>query len=129
MQCLTLALEHPPEVGEYRVFNQFEAVYDVTELANKVQKVGDSIGLDVVVRNLENPRTESEEHYYNPDHEHLLKLGYEPTRDIDGEIKGMLTELIKYRGRILARQEALIPDIRWDGTRRKSSFVEEGEGK
>ena len=32
MQCLTLSLENPPEAGEYRVFNQFEEVYDVTEL-------------------------------------------------------------------------------------------------
>jgi len=42
-------------------------------------------------------------------------------------IKDMLTELTKYRSRILARQEALIPDIRWDGTRRKSGFVESNQ--
>ena len=37
MQCLTLALENPPTSGEYRVFNQFEEVYTITELAQKVQ--------------------------------------------------------------------------------------------
>jgi len=45
MQCLTLALENPPrKAGEYRVFNQFEEVYDVTELALKVQKVAGQLG-------------------------------------------------------------------------------------
>jgi UDP-sulfoquinovose synthase len=123
MQCLTLAIDNPPKEGEYRVFNQFEEVYDVTELAQKVKKVGKGLGLDVDIRNLENPRKEMEEHYYNPDHKHLLDLGYKPTHDVEKELEIMLKDLIKYRSRIEARKEALIPDIRWDGTRRKSSFV------
>jgi UDP-sulfoquinovose synthase len=118
-----LAIENPPKEGEYRVFNQFEEVYDVTELAQKVRKVGKSLGLNVDIRNLENPRKEMEEHYYNPDHKHLLDLGYKPTHDVEKELEIMLKDLIKYRSRIEARKEALIPDIRWDGTRRKSSFI------
>ena len=39
MQCLTLAIENPAQEGEYRVFNQFEEVYDITDLALTVQKV------------------------------------------------------------------------------------------
>jgi len=35
----------------------------------KVQRVADKLGLDVEVRNIENPRMELEEHYYNPDHQ------------------------------------------------------------
>ncbi len=35
----------------------------------------------------------------------------------------MLSDLIEYRGRIQAVKEVLIPDIRWDGTRRKSQFL------
>jgi len=123
MQCLTIAIENPPKEGEYRVFNQFEEVYSVTELAEKVKRVGDNLGLNVVIRNLENPRKEMEEHYYNPDHKHLLDLGYKPTHDVEKELEIMLRDLIKYRSRIEARKEALIPDIRWDGTRKKSSFI------
>jgi len=123
MQCLTLALENPPEVGEYRVFNQFEEVYDVTELALMVQRVGNGIGLDVEVHNVENPRREQEEHYYNPDHRHLLDLGYQPTRDMEGEVRTMLEDLCRWKGRILAREEALTPDIRWSGLRKKVTFV------
>ena len=121
MQCLTLAIENPPEQGEYRVFNQFEEVYDITDLAKKVQRAGKSVGLDVEVRNLENPRKESEEHYYNPDHQYLLDLGYKPTHDVEQEMHIMLNDLIKFRIRIEARKEALVPDIRWDGRRKKVS--------
>lgn len=123
MQCLTLAIENPPEAQEYRVFNQFEEVYDLTELALKVQKVAGSLGLEVEVRNLENPRVEPEEHYYNPDHRHLLDLGYEPNRDLESELRTMLKDLIKYQHRIQARAHALIPDIRWDGSRKKASYL------
>ena len=123
MQCLTLAIENPPQAGEYRVFNQFQEVYDVTELAEKVARVGNALGLNVEVRNIENPRQEMEEHYYNPDHQHLLDLGYRPTHDVEAELKIMLNDLIEYRDRIEAHREVLIPDIRWDGTRRKSSFL------
>ncbi len=123
MQCLTLSVENPPKAGEYRVFNQFEEVYDITELAQKVKKVGDSLNLNVEVRNLENPRKEMEEHYFNPDHQHLLDLGYKPTHDVEHEMKVMIADLMKYRGRIEARKEALIPDIRWDGTRKKVHYL------
>lgn len=119
MQCLTLAIENPPEKGEYRVFNQFEEVYDLTELALKVQKVGNEMGLEVQVQPVENPRMESEEHYYNPDREALLKLGYVPTHDMESELRNMLSELIRFRNRIEARRYALIPDIRWDGRRER----------
>jgi UDP-sulfoquinovose synthase len=52
-----------------------------------------------------------------------LDLGYKPTHDLEQEIMIMLKDLIKYRDRIEARKEALIPDIRWDGTRKKVSFL------
>jgi UDP-sulfoquinovose synthase len=123
MQCLTLALENPPRAaGEYRVFNQFEEVYGVTELAGLVQTAAAAVGLGVEVRHLENPRTELEAHHYNPDHQHLLDLGYKPTRDVESELRAMLRDLLEHRDRIKAKEEVLIPDVRWDGTRRKAAF-------
>jgi UDP-sulfoquinovose synthase len=123
MQCLAITVENPPDKGEYRVFNQFEEVYDLTELALKVQKVAEKLGLKVEVRNVENPRFELEDHYYNPDHQHLLDLGYAPTHDIETELEIMLKDLVKYKHRIEARAHALIPDIRWDGSRKKVSYL------
>ena len=124
MQCLTLAIENPPKGGEYRVFNQFQEVYDVTELANKVQKVAGSLGLEVEVRNLENPRQELEDHYYNPDHQHLLDLGYKPTYEVEAELSIMLRDLMRHRDRIEAKSEVLIPDVQWSGRREKVRFLE-----
>jgi len=123
MQCLTLALENPAEPGEYRVFNQFEEVHDITELAEKVQQAASEHGLDAEIRRLENPRKESEEHYYNPDHQHLIDLGYKPSMDVSGEVSLMLEDLLKHRERIDAKRDALIPDVRWDGPRRPSQFL------
>lgn len=123
MQCLTLALENPPKKGEYRVFNQFEEIYDITELALKVKRVAGALGLEVVVNNLENPRNEMEEHYYQADHQHLLDLGYKPTHDVEAEIRAMVSDLIKYRARIEAKRDSLIPDVRWDGRRQKVHFL------
>ncbi len=125
MQCLTIAINNPPKEGEYRVFNQFEEVYSVNELAEKVRKVGDEFGLNVEIGNIENPRMEREEHYYNPDHQHLLDLGYEPTRDMESELRIMIQDLVKYKHRIEEKREILIPEIRWDGSRRKSRCVAE----
>jgi UDP-sulfoquinovose synthase len=77
----------------------------------------------VEIRPTQNPRIEKEEHYYRPDHTHLLRLGYRPTRDMEGEIKVVLGDLIRYRDRIAARKRALVPDIHWDGHRRKVKYL------
>jgi UDP-sulfoquinovose synthase len=124
MQCLTIAIENPPAVGEYRVFNQFEECYNVEELANMVQEVGQSIGLDVTIHHYENPRREMEEHYYNPDRQHLIALGYQPTHDVKAEMRIMLQDLLPHRERILEKRDILIPDIRWDGAHHRSEIID-----
>lgn len=124
MQCLTLAIENPPKHGEYRVFNQFDEVYDVTELAHRVKDQAKAYGLNAIVNNVENPRIELEDHYYNPDHQHLLDLGYKPGATLEEELNILLKDLIKYKDRIMEKQEVLIPDIRWDGTRRPVDYIE-----
>ncbi len=124
MQCLTLALENPPQMGEYRVFNQFAQVYGIGELALKVEKVAKNLGLQVEVRNLENPRHELEEHYYEPEHQHLFDLGYRPSFDAEAEIYIMLQDLLKHSERIQAKKEILIPEFHWNGRRQKAQFLE-----
>jgi UDP-sulfoquinovose synthase len=125
IQCLTIAVENPPKPGEYRVFNQFEEVYSVGELARRVQRAAQGIGLQAEIRPIENPRMEAEDHYYNPDHEHLLTLGYQPTHDMDTELKTVLKDLLPHRHRIEGRKEAQFPDIRWDGSRRLAGYLDE----
>jgi UDP-sulfoquinovose synthase len=78
------------------------------------------------VRNLENPRMESEEHYYNPDHQRLFDLGYAPSHDMEAELRIMLQDLTRHRDRIEARRDVLIPDVRWSGPRAKVRSLELG---
>lgn len=113
MQCLALALEHPPPAGEYRVFNQFEDVHELAALAETVQRVGRSLGLEPDIAPVENPRTEDEGHFYAPDHDHLRALGYEPTSDLETELALVLEDLLAHRERIARHAEALLPRIRW----------------
>jgi UDP-sulfoquinovose synthase len=124
MQCLTITIENPPSAGEYRVFNQFEECYTLEALAYMVQEVGDSIGLSVEIHHYDNPRKELEKHYFNPDRNHLINLGYNPTHDVQAEMRIMLNDLIAYKDIIAQKADILIPDIRWDGTRRRSEVID-----
>ena len=42
---------------------------------------------------------------------------------MEAETEVAMRDLIKYSDRVQARKEALLPDIRWDGSRRKSSYL------
>jgi UDP-sulfoquinovose synthase len=124
MQCLAIAIENPPKTGEYRVFNQFEECYSVAELAYMVKASGDEIGLKVEIRHYDNPRKELDQHYFNPDRNHLIELGYEPRHDVKAEVQLMLNDLSQHKSRILQKKDMLIPDIRWDGSRYPSRIID-----
>jgi len=113
VQCMSLLLDNPPDEGEYRVVNQFDEQYQVSELAERVQALGNKRGLDVNIKNIENPRVEKEEHYYKADHEQLKKLGFKATRHIDDEIRIMLDDLLVHKDRINEKKEAIIQVIKW----------------
>jgi UDP-sulfoquinovose synthase len=125
MQCLTLALENPPGTGEYRVLNQFEETYSVRDLADIVQKQALTIGLKADVAPVENPRAaiERQDHHFAPDHDRLRELGYHPTNDVAGEVRAMLEDLLPHRDRILRHQQVLLPDVHWDGSRRRVKYI------
>ncbi len=123
MQCIALSIENPPQVGEYRVFNQFDETCSIESLAVLVQSVASDMGLKVDIQHFDNPRKEADKHYYNPDRQHLVQLGYKPSGNMQGEVKLMLTDLIQHRGRILEKRHILVPDIRWDGNHRRSEPI------
>jgi UDP-sulfoquinovose synthase len=123
MQCLAIAIENPPKQGEYRVFNQFEETYSIVELAQMVKEVGEELGLAVDIFEYDNPRHEAAEHYFNPDRNHLIDLGYMPTHDVKAEMRIMIKDLMEHKERIMEKKDILVPDIRWDGTRRRSEVI------
>ena len=113
MQCLTLAAENPPDEGEYRVFNQFEECYSVNELAEHVVDVSSEFGIEAKIWNIENPRIEAEEHFYEPDMKHLPELGFKPTYTLDDELRISIPKLMKYKDRIEAKKDHIMPTIKW----------------
>ncbi|MEP6984398.1 MAG: NAD-dependent epimerase/dehydratase family protein [Chloroflexota bacterium] len=125
MQCITLCIENPAGVGEYRVFNQFEETHNLESLAKIVQEVAKGEGLAVDIRHYDNPRKEMDKHYYNPDRRHLIELGYKPSGNLRNEIKLMINDLLQNRDRIFEKRSLLVPDIRWDGIHRRSEIVHE----
>jgi UDP-sulfoquinovose synthase len=121
MQCMTLAIEHPPKEGEYRVFNQLDEVYGVGDLANMVAKVAkEKFGLKTEVSNVEDPRMEAQEHFYAVDHQHLKDLGFKPTRTLTEELEIMLRDCLTYKSRIEEKKEHIAPTITWKEGRKKS---------
>jgi len=113
IQCISLLLEKPAELGEYRVVNQFDEQYKINELAERIQKLGNKKGLDVEIKNIENPRLELEEHYYKADHEKLKKIGFKPTQHIDDEIGFMLDDLLVHKERIIEKKDAITKNVKW----------------
>jgi UDP-sulfoquinovose synthase len=115
IQCVRLAIEHPAERGEFRVFNQFTEQFSVRDLAERVQQVGEDLGLNVVVDRIADPRIEAEEHYYNATHTKLLELGLQPHLLTDNVIAGLIEIIQRYKDRILL--EPIAPKTRWDPRR------------
>jgi len=111
IQCLTLTIENPPKIGEYRVFNQFENTYMIKGLAELVAKAAQELGLNVEISHLDNPREEKEEHYYYPSHQKLFDLGYKPTGDIYREILNLLEDIIPYKDRVI--KKVIMPTTKW----------------
>jgi len=111
LQCVRLSLEHPAKQGELRIFNQFVETFSVNQLARKVQKVGKDAGLDVRIDNIENPRIEAEEHYYNPAHTGLLELGLEPHHLTDEVLARMIEIVLRYKANI--KKHAIFRGIKW----------------
>lgn len=112
LNCVRLSLESPAEQGELRIFNQFTETFSVNELADKVQAAGDMLGLDVEIKNIENPRKELEEHYYNPKHTGLLELGLEPNYLTENELMKMMQHVIKHQDRIETHK--IFRGTKWD---------------
>uniref|UniRef100_A0A6H1ZWX3 Putative NADH dehydrogenase n=2 Tax=viral metagenome TaxID=1070528 RepID=A0A6H1ZWX3_9ZZZZ len=111
IQCLTLAIENPAEEGEYRTLNQFENIYSVTETASMVCYAANELDISHIIENIPNPRNESENHYYRPEHQKLFDLGYVPTIDIQSEITKLIEQLLPYKDRII--EKVIMPTTKW----------------
>ena len=111
LQCVELAAANPPGAGQLRVLNQFTEQFSVNQLAARVQRVGNGMGLNVEIRPIDNPRKEAEEHYYNPAHSELLKLGLQPHFLTDEVMADMLETVVRHKANIDPGK--VLPRVRW----------------
>ncbi|PIR82437.1 NAD-dependent dehydratase [Candidatus Kaiserbacteria bacterium CG10_big_fil_rev_8_21_14_0_10_59_10] len=111
LRCVELAALHPAKKGEFRVFNQFTEVFSIRELAEKVKSAAADMGIRAKIRHVRNPRTELEQHYYNPVHRALPKLGLKPHLLSDVLVESMLAKIIEHKD--LINEEIIMPRVLW----------------
>ncbi|AKV68589.1 MULTISPECIES: NAD-dependent epimerase/dehydratase family protein [Microcystis] len=111
VRCLELAIANPAQSGEFRVFNQFTELFSVGDLALMVKKAGSALGLNVEINNLDNPRIELEEHYFNAKNTKLLDLGLQPHYLSDSLLDSLLNFATKYKNRV--DMNHILPKVTW----------------
>jgi UDP-sulfoquinovose synthase len=111
LQCIEKAAESPAKAGELRIFNQIMETFTVNDLANLTQKVGSKLGYVVTIQQLENPRKEAEEHYYNPSYQGLQKIGVKPHYLTEEVMAGMFDCVNRYKDTI--RRDVIFKGIKW----------------
>jgi len=111
LNCVRLSIENPSAPGELRIFNQLTETFSVNELADRIKSVGDSMGLNVQIKNVTNPRVEEEEHYYNPKHSGLLELGLKPNYLTDSLLEEMMSLVKTYKNNI--EPEKFLKNVMW----------------
>jgi UDP-sulfoquinovose synthase len=111
LQCIELALKSPPGEGKLRVLNQFTEQFAVNDLADRVKKSGDRLGLNVKIKSIANPRKEAEEHYYNAAHSGLLELGLKPHYLTEEVMTDMLETVLRHKDAIDPAK--VLPRVRW----------------
>lgn len=111
VRCVELAIANPAAAGEFRVFNQFTEMFSVGQLANMVKDAGEKLGLNVEIVQLENPRVELEQHYYNAKNTNLLDLGLEPHVLSESLLDSLMNFVFRYQHRV--DLEAIAPSVTW----------------
>jgi UDP-sulfoquinovose synthase len=111
VQCIRLASENPAEPGEFRVFNQFTEQMSVREIAETVAAAYPG---ECRIEHVDNPRVESEDHYYRAAHTGLLDLGLVPHLLSDTLINSMFLIAERHKDRISL--EAIRPTVKWRST-------------
>jgi UDP-sulfoquinovose synthase len=113
LQCVDLAAQSPPPRGELRILNQFTETFTVNELAERVADAGRALGLnDIRIQSIPNPRKEREQHYYNPAHTGLIKLGLEPNLMTEEVLAAMLERVRAHADRIDPAR--IMPRVSWN---------------
>ncbi len=112
VNCINIAANSPPKVGEFRVFNQFTEFKSINDLATLVIKASKKIGYQSTKESIINPRKEMEEHYYNPKNTSLLSLGLKPIIFNEETICKNIKSISDYKQDV--NKDYFLPSIKWE---------------
>jgi UDP-sulfoquinovose synthase len=125
IECVWLAAVNPPAQGEYRVFNQFTEVFSVRQLAELVASAARNMGYITTIEHLRDPRVEAEEHYYNPVHVGLERLGLRPHLLSEELVESMLITVAKHKDRVVDGR--IPPRTQWRPQRQAGELRDQPE--
>ena len=100
LQCVHKAEQNPSKKGELNIYNQIMETFSVNQLSKLVKSVGDKLGYNVKVKNINNPRVEQENHYYNPKYQGLIELGVKPNYLTDKNLTSIFKVVSGYKDHI-----------------------------
>lgn len=117
LACVELAVANPAERGEMRVYNQFTEQFSVMDIAAMVSIAhGHTSWCNYAapIRQIDNPRVELEEHFYEAKHTKLIDLGLKPHLLSTGYLASMM-ERIGSAANMIDRS-VLEPKVQWKST-------------
>ena len=112
INCIRLSIENPAKSGKLKIYNQFTEVFSVNQLAEIVSSAANDIGLSVEINNVDNPRVELENHYYNPVHTGLVELGLSPTLLTKDVVREIMEFVLNNKEKI--DKEKIIVGTKWN---------------
>jgi UDP-sulfoquinovose synthase len=111
VECIRIASEFPADRGEFRVFNQMTESLSVRQIA---ETIAEEYAGECAIEEVENPRVEIYDHYYNVVHTALEGLGLQPTLLSMTLIDHLFEVVERHKDRVdLA---AIMPTVRWAET-------------
>ncbi|MDA9006509.1 hypothetical protein N9J36_02710 [Litoricola sp.] len=112
LQCAHASAKTPASKGELRILNQIMEKFSVNQLAEFTKKIGLQRGHDVKIKSIQNPRKESEEHYYNPTYHGLQDIGVVPHYLSDEIMNGLFQVVETFKDNI--RNDVIFRGVNWD---------------
>jgi nucleoside-diphosphate-sugar epimerase len=113
IECLMLAIENPPQKGEYRTWNQLDKKHTMNQAAEEVEKAASEHGLKTSSQHISSPRVEKTTAFpYNPITNKLKNLGFKPTRTISQEAQYIFKKMENEDLNDL--KNVVLPKIMWD---------------
>jgi UDP-sulfoquinovose synthase len=111
LQCVHKSEITPAAKGELRIFNQIMETFTANQIADQVQRVGNALDYNVEIKNIENPRKEAEEHYYNPVYQGLVDIGVEPHYLTDDVMADIFKIVADFKEDI--RRDVIFSGVKW----------------